>query len=117
MPEDSTLSPLDAKNAEERRITLEGPKDPENFIMPDGRTFAQTQRDKFEQDTKEGLEADQIQQQRVREQSMASDPLYTNVPLADRVTESPPKTKEEVKKASPEKITETPKEAPKQKEI
>ena len=111
MPEDTFLSPLDAKNAEERRITLEGPKDPENFMMPDGRTFAQTVRDKFEKDTEEGIAADEIQKQRVREQSMAGDPLYAT-PKSQVVEDK----KQEPVVAS-KTVVEAPKETPKQKEI
>lgn len=68
--------PLDIKNEEERRIILEGRKDPENFKMPDGRSLADHRKEKFETDTKEGMESEEIQRKRVRQQSIEQDPLY-----------------------------------------
>lgn len=50
--------PLDEQNAIERKIQLEGPQDPENFRMPDGRTLADVRRDLYDKHTKEFKEDD-----------------------------------------------------------
>lgn len=67
---------LETANAVERRIQLEGRKDPEKFKMPDGRTLAETRKELYESHVKEGDEAAKVQLKRVREQSIEGDPLY-----------------------------------------
>lgn len=37
--------PLDEQNSIERKIQLEGPQDPDNFRMPDGRTLTQVRQE------------------------------------------------------------------------
>jgi len=70
-------SALDIANAEERRIQLEGRLDPDNFQMPDGQTLSSVRQKLYETHVAEGDEANRIQLERVREQSMANDPIYS----------------------------------------
>ena len=56
-------------NELERRIILEGAKSPGTFMMPDGRTLAETRKALVEQHSNEGLESAEIQERRMREQS------------------------------------------------
>ena len=61
--------PLDEQNAIERKIQLEGPRDPDNFKMPDGRTLTEVRRSLNEKHTKEFKEEDQMVRARSRELS------------------------------------------------
>lgn len=65
-------TPLEIANAQERAIQLGGP----DFKLPDGRTVAETRTALLEEHTKEGEAAAATQLKRVREQSIAGDPLY-----------------------------------------
>lgn len=87
MADDKDLSPLEKMNQEERKITLEGPKDPDHFKMPDGSTLTETRRRLYEEQVEEATEADKVQTARVREQSTEHDPLYN--PAARAVEVSP----------------------------
>lgn len=69
-------SALDVANAEERRIQLDGRKDPDKLMLKDGRSLSDVRRALYEEHTKEGLEATEVQLKRTRELSMAGDPLY-----------------------------------------
>jgi hypothetical protein len=70
------LSALERANEIERDIILNGPKDPDNFKMPDGRTLSETRRELYDSQIEEGIADDKVQQQRIREQSTEGDPLY-----------------------------------------
>lgn len=76
MADEKELSPLEKANAIERDIALNGPKDPDKFKMPDGRTLSETRQQMYDDQVKEGQVADDLQQQRIREQSTEGDPLY-----------------------------------------
>lgn len=74
MPEDtkSTGHPLDQQNALERKIQLEGSKDPDNFKMPDGRTLSEVRRSNQELEDKEYQEEARMVARRAREQSAST---------------------------------------------
>lgn len=61
--------PLDEQNAIERKIQLEGPQDPDNFRMPDGRTLTQVRQELHEKHTQEFKEEDEALRARSRELS------------------------------------------------
>jgi hypothetical protein len=65
-------TPLEIANAHERTIQLGGP----DHMMPDGRTVAETRADLQAQHEIEGAATAATQLARVREQSIAGDPLY-----------------------------------------
>lgn len=53
MPDEKFEHPLETQNAIERKIQLEGSKDPENFKMPDGRTLSEVRKTLQDQHQKE----------------------------------------------------------------
>lgn len=65
--QDSPLTALDLVNQAERKIQLEGARDPENFRLPNGSTLAETQRQNEAAQIAEGKAADAANMARVRE--------------------------------------------------
>lgn len=66
-----TGHPLDRQNAIERAIQLDGPKDPDNFKMPDGRTLTEVREANLATQDAEYQEELQMIAARTREQSVA----------------------------------------------
>jgi hypothetical protein len=62
--------PLDEQNAIERKIQLEGPRDPDNFRMPDGRTLTEVRTALNDQHKSEFKENDEKSRLRSRELSL-----------------------------------------------
>jgi hypothetical protein len=62
--------PLDRQNAIERDIQLNGPKDPDHFKMPDGRTLSEVREANDETQSAEYQEEIQMLANRTREQSI-----------------------------------------------
>jgi hypothetical protein len=69
MADEKFEHPLDRQNAIEREIQLEGPKDPENFKMPDGRTLAEVRQANEEIHQKEFIDEAKMIGARTREMS------------------------------------------------
>lgn len=67
----STGHPLDRQNAIERAIQLEGPKDPDKFKMPDGRSLTEVREANQQAEDAEYQEEVKMLAERTREQSIA----------------------------------------------
>lgn len=100
-------SALEARDEIARKIALEGPKDPDNFKMPDGRTLTETREAKYLADREEGDAETKANAEHKREQSNANDPLYTNKHVIVIGEDSQPRMVDVSPKESPK---ETPKE-------
>lgn len=97
--------PLDEQNAIERKIQLEGPKDPDNFRMPDGRTLTEVRTALNDQHKAEFKENDEKSRLRSRELSLPELSKGGNLVMTGAgniidVTE--PKEKETIIPAQPE---------------
>lgn len=73
---DGTKSALEEANEIERKIILEGPKDPDKFKMPSGKTLTETRQALEKIQIKQGQEEEDRHSERIREQSTEGDPLY-----------------------------------------
>ena len=72
MPDETkeAAHPLDRQNAIERAIQLEGPENPDEFKMPDGRTLTEVRQSNAEIHAKEFLEENKMIGRRTRELSI-----------------------------------------------
>lgn len=71
MAETEFKHPLDEQNAIERRIQLEGSRDPDHFTMPDGRTLTQVRQELDKQHREEAKNDSEAFEESSRNQSMA----------------------------------------------